>query len=116
MPFILRPYRRFPIDLPVTYEAGFARGRAFADGCSQDGQGAVWNVSQHGWRMSGNLRLERGDVCSFKVILPTRKHVSVAAGIVRWVRGQDYGIETLVIDERSHARLRAYIQARVNTV
>lgn len=105
MAFVVRPYRRFPIDLPVTYEAGF-----------QDGRGAVWNVSQHGWRMSGNLRLERGDVCSFKVILPTRKHVSVAAGIVRWVRGQDYGIETLVIDERSQARLKEYIQARVNTV
>ncbi len=35
MAFVLRPYRRFPVDLPLTHEARF-----------QDGQGAVWNVSQ----------------------------------------------------------------------
>jgi hypothetical protein len=78
MPFALRPYRRFPVDLPMTYKPVF-----------RDGRGAVLNVSQQGWRLSGDLRLEGGDISSFKVILPIRKHLSVAAGLVRWVRGQD---------------------------
>ncbi len=102
MPFVLRPYHRFPVNLPVTYEAGF-----------QDGRGTVWNVSHQGWRLSGDLPLQRGDVCSLNVILPTNKRVSVAAGIVRWARGQDYGIETLVMDRKAEARLGTYIQERM---
>jgi len=43
-------------------------------------------------------------------VLPTNKPISVAAGIVRWVRGEDYGIETLVMDGKAHARLGKYIQ------
>ena len=102
MPFILRPYRRFPDVIPVTYENGI-----------QEGQGTVWNLSSSGWRMSGTLPLQCGDVCSFRVTLPTRNRVSIAAGIVRWVRGEDYGIETLVIDRREEARLGKYIRERM---
>ena len=101
MSFIIRPYRRFPVVCPVAYEHWF-----------QEGQGTVWNVSSTGWRMSGNVPLQCGDVCSFRVILP-HYAVSVAAGIVRWVRGQDYGIETLVMDGTAQARLGKYLQGRM---
>ena len=50
------------------------------------------------------------------MILPTIKRVSVVAGIVRWVRGQDYGIETLVMDGKAEARLGTYIQERMKEV
>lgn len=29
MPYVLRPYRRFPVDLPVTYEHWFREGQAW---------------------------------------------------------------------------------------
>jgi hypothetical protein len=102
MPFVLRPYRRFPVNIPVTYENWF-----------REGEGIVWNLSPTGWRLSGDLPLQRGDVCTLKVRLPTHKEISVAAGIVRWVQGQDYGIETLVLDEEAQARLGKYIQERM---
>lgn len=102
MPFVLRPFRRFPVVCAVTYEHWFRVGK-----------GLVWNLSPTGWRMSGTLPLMCGDVCSLNVILPTHKQVSVAAGIVRWVLGQDYGIETLVIERRAQARLRKYIRERM---
>lgn len=35
-----------------------------------------------GWRLSGNLPLEPGDICSLIVILPTNTPVSVSAAIV----------------------------------
>ena len=105
MPFVIRPYRRFPVNIPVTYENWF-----------RDGEGIVWNLSPTGWRLSGSLPLQRGDVCSLNVILPTNKRVSVVAGIVRWVRGQDYGIETLVMDGKAEARLGTYIQERMKEV
>jgi hypothetical protein len=37
----------------------------------------------------------------------------VAAGIVRWVRGEEYGLETLVMDEESRMDLYAYLSNRI---
>jgi len=102
MPFILRPYRRFPVVCPVTYEHRW-----------QEGEGMVWNLSPVGWRVSGNLPVERGEVCSLNIILPTDKRISVAAGIVRWVRGEDFGLETLVMDGKAQAHLGKYIRERM---
>jgi PilZ domain len=102
MPFVLRPYHRFPVVCPVIYEHWF-----------REGEGIVWNLSPTGWRLSGNLPLERGDVCSLKMTLPTHKQVSVAAGIVRWVRGEEFGLETLVMDGKAQARLGKYIKERM---
>jgi hypothetical protein len=85
----------------VTYEHWF-----------REGEGTVWNLSPMGWRLSGDLPLAVGAVCSLSVMLPTNKRVSVAAGIVRWVRGQDYGIETLVMDGKAQASLSKYLQRR----
>jgi len=66
-----------------------------------------------GWRLSGNLPLRRGDVCSLKMILPTNKQISVSAGIVRWVRGDEFGLETLVMDGKAQARIGKYIRERI---
>jgi hypothetical protein len=96
-----RSHYRFPVCCGVTYEHWL-----------HEGQGTVWNLSATGWWMSGNLPLQCGDVCSFQVVLPTRERVSVAAGIVRWVNGYDYGVETLVMDREAHDRLREYIRHR----
>jgi hypothetical protein len=37
----------------------------------------------------------------------------VAAGIVRWVRGEEYGVETLVMDDESREDVEQYICQRV---
>jgi hypothetical protein len=78
MPFLIRPSRRFPVCCPVTYQCG-----------DFEGHGIVWNVSLTGWRVSGNLPLRIGEVCSLTVNLPTQETIYVAAGIVRWMRGEE---------------------------
>jgi len=35
--------------------------------------------------------------------------VYVAASIVRWVRGEEYGVETLVIDDESREDMEEYL-------
>lgn len=105
MPFVLRPYCRFPVVSPATYAHGF-----------REGQGIVWNLSPAGWRLSGDLPLALGDVCSLTVMLPTNKPVSVSAGIVRWVRGEDFGVETLVMNGKAQAQLDRYIRERMKAV
>jgi hypothetical protein len=99
MAYILRPYRRFPVVIPVTYE-----------NWSQEGQGIIWNLSSAGWRLSGDLPLVIGDICSLSLTLPTNQPIAVLAGVVRWVRGEEFGIETLAMNDESQERLNEYIQ------
>jgi PilZ domain-containing protein len=94
MLFTLRPYRRFPVCCPVTYQCGLF-----------EGYGTVWNLSLMGWRFSGNLPLRIGEVCSLTVNLPTQETVYVAAGIVRWMGGEEYGVEILMMDDESREDL-----------
>ena len=94
MPFAIRPYRRFPVCYPVTYHAGLS-----------EGFGTVWNVSLSGWRLSGDLPMRVGQTCSLSVTFLNPKRVFVVAGMVRWVRGEEYGIETLVANGTTQARL-----------
>ena len=62
------------------------------------GQATAWNLSTTGWRLSGDLPLRIEEICSLSVALPTEAQVYVAAGIVRCARGEEFGIETLVMD------------------
>ncbi|MGC4095694.1 MAG: PilZ domain-containing protein [Nitrospira sp.] len=103
--FALRHHYRFPVFGPMQYKHG-----------NRGGYGTVTNVSSIGWRVSGSLMLEPGDVCALIIKLPGKTWISVAAGKVRWVRGEEAGIETLVMNEESEARLNAYILERIKTL
>ena len=102
MPFTIRQFRRLPTCCPVTYQCG-----------PFEGHGTVWNLSAMGWRFSGNLPLRVGEVCSLTVHLPTQQRTYIAAGIVRWVRGEECGVETLVIDDESGEDMEQYLWQRV---
>ena len=104
MPFLIRPSRRFSVCCPVTYQCG-----------NFEGHGTVWIVSLTGWRFSGNLPLRIGDVCSPTVNLSSESPIYVIAASVWWVqRGEEYGVETLVIDKESQEDLEQYIGQRVD--
>ncbi|MDH4085064.1 MAG: PilZ domain-containing protein [Nitrospira sp.] len=105
MAFALRRHSRFPIFSPVRYERG-----------NRDGVGTVTNLFPLCWRVSGSLPLMPGDVCAFKVRLPTKQWISVAAGKVRWVRGEEYGIETLVMNTESQETLNTYLHERIKAL
>jgi PilZ domain-containing protein len=98
MPFTLRPHRRFPVCCPVAYQCGLFEGHGF-----------VWNLSLTGWRFSGDLPLRIREVCSLTVTLQMQQSIYVAAGIVRWVHGGEYGVETLVIDDESEEDVEQYL-------
>ena len=98
MPFT-RHYRRLPVCRPVSYHDGLA-----------DGDGTVSDVSLHGWRLKGNLPLHVGQTCCLTVNLTNQQQVCVSEGIVRWVQGVDYGVETLVLDDASRAQVAQYVK------
>lgn len=94
MPFIIRPYRRFSVQCPVSYNAGTSQGL-----------GTVWNFSVNGWKLSGDVPLRVGQTCPLTVTLPNQECIFVTTAIVRWAQGQEYGLETLVIDKEIHSQL-----------
>lgn len=99
MPFTIRPYRRFPVRFPVTYNAALSHG-----------QGTVWNLSLNGWRLSGDMPLRIGQALSMTVTLPNEESLFVVAAIVRWMLGQEYGLETLVMEKQTQSRLEHYVK------
>ena len=102
MPFSIRPCRRFPVQCAVTYNAGPFQG-----------QGTVWNLSCTWWRLSGDLPMRPGEALSLTVTLPNQQSIFMAAAIVRWVRGQEYGVETSVVEKQTQSRLQHYVKRLV---
>jgi hypothetical protein len=99
MPFTLRLHQRFPVHCSVTYNTGLFQG-----------QGTVWNFSLSGWKLSGDVPLQVGQTCSLTVNLPIEESIFVAAALVRWVRGQEFGLETLAIEKQTHSRVEHVIK------
>ena len=102
MPFSLRLYQRFPVYCSVTYHAGLIQGR-----------GTVWNFSLSGWKLSGDVPVHVGQTCSLTAYLPIEGSIVVTAAIVRWVRGQEFGLETLAIEKQTHRRVEQVIKRLV---
>ena len=102
MPFVLRPYRRFPVQWSVTYNIG-----------SFEGRGTIWNLSSTGWRLSKNLPMRPGETVSLTVMLPNEQNIEVPVAVVRWSRGQDFAVENIFIEAHTHARLQHYVKRLV---
>ena len=102
MSFTLRLNQRFPVHCPVTYLAGMFQGH-----------GTVWNFSLSGWKLSGDVPLQVGQTCSLTANLPNEESIVVAAAIVRWVRGQNFGLETLAVEKQTHSRMEHVIKRLV---
>ena len=98
MSFSIRPFRRFPLCCPVTYQVG-----------DFEGHGTVWNCPRSGWRFSGNLPLRGGEIFSLTMTLPSDQRVYVLAAIVCWVMGEDDGADTLFMDGQSQEVLEHYL-------
>jgi hypothetical protein len=81
MPFSIRPFRRYPVQCSVTYNAG-----------SFQGHGTVWNLSRSGWRLFGNLPMRSGETLSLTVTLPNEQCIEVPEDVVRWSRGQEFAV------------------------
>lgn len=47
------------------------------------------------------------------VNLPSEQQIFVAAGVVRWVLGEEYGVESLVVDHDSQEEVAHYIREQV---
>ena len=99
MPFSIRPFRRFPVNCAVTYNAGPFHG-----------QGTVWNLSCSGWRLSSDVLMRPGETLSLTLTLPNEQRIEIPEAVVRWSRELEFAVETLVMEPHTHARLAHYVK------
>jgi len=90
------------VQCAVTYHAGPFHG-----------QGTVWNLSCTGWRLSGDLPMRPGEALSLTVTLPNKQRIVVPDAVVRWSRGQEFGIEMVETPKHTQARLIHYVRRLV---
>ena len=55
------------------------------------------------------MPLRVGQTCLLTVNVPDQHPLFVAGVTVRWVRGQEYGVETVVVEKQTHSRLEHWI-------
>ena len=82
----------------MTYAAGQFRG-----------QGTIWNLSCTGSRLSGDLPMRPGETLSLRVPLPNEQCIEILQAVVRWSRGQEFAVETVMVEPHTHARLQHYV-------
>lgn len=101
--FQVRSFRRFPVQCSVYYS------------CDEfQGSGMAWNLSLNGWRVDGTHPVEAGTVVTLCIFLPDHHPtVFVDQAIVRWSRGQEFGIEVHSIKADERARLEQFVTALV---
>lgn len=101
--FHLRSFRRFPVRCSLYYSSDEFQGT-----------GIAWNLSLNGWRVDGTQPVEPGMVLTLCVFLPGQyPTVFIDRAIVRWSRGQEFGIEVGSIKADEQARLEQFVTALV---
>jgi len=103
MLFTICPYRRFSVECSVSYNAGPFQG-----------QGTGWTLLCTGWRLSGDLPMRPGETLSLTVTLPNDQCSELPQAVVRWSRGQEFVLESMLIEPHTQARLQHYAKRLVH--
>ncbi|MBH0201958.1 MAG: PilZ domain-containing protein [Nitrospira sp.] len=70
--------------------------------------GTIWDLSETGWRATGEYPLPAGTETTVSITLhdgKTSLNILIDGAIVRWSRGLDMGWEITRMDEENRARL-----------
>jgi hypothetical protein len=100
--YIVRKGSRAPVHCPFSY---------FYDGTLA--KGMIWDISETGWRATGERPVVEGTETTVYVTLPDSgesRNILVEAAVVRWSEGRDSGWEITRIDEETRARLDHFLE------
>ena len=101
--FSIRSYSRFPIECPIYF-----LGDRFL------GKGTVLDLSRVGWRVDGDQDVYAGSNLALRVYLPDQEFpVKIDRAAVRWSRGQQFGLEIMLMHPEDKARLKRFISSLV---
>ena len=81
-----------------------------------DAKGTTKNLSMQGCRMKSDITPSVGTYASVKLYLPSEECVAIEMAVVRWVLGEDFGVEFLSWPSSERQRLQHFLQSFRNTV
>ena len=96
-----RSYSRFPIQFPMSFS-----------GEGTGGEGTVTDLSKAGWKatVSSSQPVQIGKYLTLHLSVPHQDHpVKVEVAAVRWVRGQEFGVEFLFLGTDEEAELSRFL-------
>ena len=53
--------------------------------------------------------MRSGETLSLRVTLPNEQGLEILQAVVRWSRGQEFAVETVMVEPHTHARLQHYV-------
>lgn len=92
-----RVYPRYPMELAVTFE-----------GDEWTGEGTSRDVSAGGCRVWSAVTIEVGSYVRIKLYHIQNPAMEVDLAAVRWVRGQEFGLEFLYMHPEEYERLLSF--------
>lgn len=95
-----RVYPRYPMELPITFE-----------GDEWAGEGSSRDVSAGGCRVQSVVRVEVGSYVRVKLYQNQDAAMAIELAAVRWVRGQEFGLEFLYMHPDQYDRLLSFAPA-----
>lgn len=95
-----RVYPRYPMELPVTFE-----------GDAWTGEGKSRDVSAGGCRVQSAARVEVGSYVRITLYHGQARAMDIDLAAVRWVRGQEFGLEFLYMHPEEYERLLSFAPA-----
>ncbi len=88
--------------------------RAFFSGGGLEGEGAVVDLSRCGCKMQCETLPETGAELEVNLFLPDYpRPLKIERGVVRWVKGERFGVEFVNIQASQRERLRLFLGSQV---
>ena len=103
--FLMMPRKdpRISIEYPVCFSDGWLRGR-----------GVILDLSVSGCRVYSDSAVKKGHMLGMliEVPLPAVHPLQITRSVVRWIKGQEFGIEFIVMELYDRHRLDELVQCR----
>jgi hypothetical protein len=102
-PHYSRTYHRFPLHYPVVFG-----GAPFV------GEGILTNLSLKGCSVLCDREVLRGSEVRVSVLLPDqRTALSIELGTIKWVQGEQFGVEFLRVPLEARQRLNSMLRVEL---
>jgi hypothetical protein len=102
-PHYSRTYHRFPLHYPVVFG-----GAPFV------GEGILTNLSLKGCSVLCDREVLRGSDVRVSVLLPDqRTALSIELGTIKWVQGEQFGVEFLRVPLEARQRLNSMLRVEL---
>jgi hypothetical protein len=102
-PYYSRTYHRFPLHYPVVFG-----GAPFV------GEGILTNLSLKGCSVLCDREVLRGSDVRVSVLLPDqRTSLSIELGTIKWVQGEQFGVEFLRVPLEARQRLNSMLRVEL---